>query len=46
MVGAFKIKKKGSTHHASPTSPVKKTVKPAAPTPPRIVLDDMERDKY
>jgi methyl-accepting chemotaxis protein len=46
MVGAFKIKKKGSTHHASPTSPVKKTVKPAAPTPPRIVLDDMEMDKY
>ncbi|MBI4857379.1 MAG: HAMP domain-containing protein [Acetobacterium woodii] len=47
MVGAFKLKKKGSTHHASST-PVEKTVKPAEnpPAPPRIVLDDMEMDKY
>jgi len=46
MVGAFKIKKKGSTHHTSPKPAVEKPVKQAAPTPPRIVLDDMEMDKY
>ncbi|WP_373483211.1 methyl-accepting chemotaxis protein [Acetobacterium sp.] len=46
MVGAFKIKKKGSTHRSSPASPVEKPMKPAAPTPPRIVLDDMDMDKY
>lgn len=46
MVGAFKLKKKGSAHHTSPTPPVKKTAKQETPTPPRIVLDDMEMDKY
>jgi methyl-accepting chemotaxis protein len=46
MVGAFKIKKKGSAHHASSKPPVEKPLKQEAPTPPRIVLDDMEMDKY
>lgn len=46
MVGAFKIKKKGSAHHASPKPPVEKPLKQEAPTPPRIVLDEMEMDKY
>ncbi|MDZ5723740.1 methyl-accepting chemotaxis protein [Acetobacterium sp. K1/6] len=44
MVGAFKIKKKGSVHHASPKPPVEQPVKQEAPT--RIVLDDLESDKY
>lgn len=48
MVGAFKLKKKGSAPHASPKPTVEKPVKQAetAPAPPRIVLDDMEMDKY
>lgn len=46
MVGAFKLKKKGSAHPTSATPPVKKSAKQESPTPPRIVLDDMEMDKY
>jgi methyl-accepting chemotaxis protein len=46
MVGAFKIKKKGSAHHAAPKPPVEKNVKQESPIPPRIVLDDLEMDKY
>jgi methyl-accepting chemotaxis protein len=48
MVGTFKLKKKGSAHHDFPAPPVEKPVKPAEnpPAPPRIVLDDMEMDKY
>jgi len=46
MVGAFKLKKKGSAHHPSAKPSVKKVVKPEAPAQPRIVLDDMEIDKY
>jgi methyl-accepting chemotaxis protein len=46
MVGAFKIKKKGSARHAAPKPPVEKIVKQETPTPPRIVLDDLEMDKY
>ncbi|MEO1816771.1 MAG: methyl-accepting chemotaxis protein [Acetobacterium sp.] len=46
MVGAFKIRKKSSAHHTTSNSPVEKPLNPEAPTPPRIVLDDLEMDKY
>lgn len=48
MVGAFKIKKKGSARHIAPPPPVEKPVKPVetSPAAPRIVLDDLEMDKY
>ncbi|MCG2729748.1 MAG: methyl-accepting chemotaxis protein [Acetobacterium sp.] len=49
MVGAFKIKRKGSAPRTVPPQQVtKKTVEPRDSnlTAPRIVLDDMEMDKY
>ncbi len=50
MVGAFKLRKKGTTHQATKASPMKNPVKSPtpvqAPAPPKIVLDDMEMDKY
>jgi len=46
MVGAFKIKKKGTARQASPKHSVEKPQKQETPKSPRIVLDDMEMDKY
>ena len=49
MVGAFKLKRKGTSHRATPTpqAPHTPTQQTNAPTPPpQIFLDDMEMDKY